>query len=198
MKAKWRQAFTWRAQMVVVLALFLLPGCTQESRARTEEGIPPARVVELIHTVIEADRAVYADRVVHRLQNVDGVIKASEHFEVDKTLPLPAQMLRMGAQVAASKSDLRYALISPWAINKANLPKTDAEKAGLEAVIKDPTKPFSTYVEAAGKHYFVAVFPDKAVSPACVKCHNEHSESPRHDFKLDDVMGAVVISLPFS
>jgi hypothetical protein len=35
-----------------------------------------------------------------------------------------------------------------------------------------------------------------AVSPACVKCHNNHDDTPRTDFALNDVMGGVVIRLP--
>jgi hypothetical protein len=29
-----------------------------------------------------------------------------------------------------------------------------------------------------------------------VSCHNGHAESPRKDFKLNDVMGGVVVALP--
>jgi hypothetical protein len=177
------------------LLALLVVGC-QGSPAPV--GIPPERVVDFIHTVIEADREVYAERVVHRLQNVEKVVQATEHFEDEKTLPLPAQMLRMGSQVAASKADFRYALISSWAINKANAPKTDFEKAGLEAVAKNPQQPYRGEQVIAGKRYFTAVYADKAVSPACVKCHNEHPESPRKDFTPGDVMGAIVISLPLS
>ncbi len=159
-------------------------------------GIAPEQAVDYIHAVIEADRSVYAERVVQRLQNTEGVIKASEHFEADKALPLPAQMLRMGSQAAAEKGDFRYALISQWAINKANLPKTDAEKAGMEQVIADPSKPYRSYLTVNGRRYFMAIYADRAVSPACVKCHNEHQESPRHDFTPGDVMGGVVVTLP--
>ena len=139
---------------------------------------------------------MYADQVVQRLQNVEGVIKASEHFEADKALPLPAQMLRMGAQIASENGSFRYALISPWAINKANLPKADFEKAGLKQVVADPGKPYRSYQTVAGKRYFVAIYPDRAVSPACANCHNKHSESPRHDFSPGDVMGGIVITPP--
>ncbi len=160
------------------------------------KGIPPEQVVDFIHTVIEADRTIYTRQVVNRLQNDEKVIKASEHFKQDKALPLPAQMLRMGAQMASEKGKFRYALISLWAINKANSPKSEFEKKGLEAVAKDPSKPYTSYQTVAAKKYFMALYPDKAVSPACVVCHNAHKESPRKDFKLGDVMGGIVIALP--
>ncbi len=173
-------------------------GCGGKADNNAPPGIAPEKVADLIHTVIQADRTVYADRVVQRLQNVEAVLKATEHFDTEKTLPLPAQMLRMGSQEAAKTSELRYSLISLWAINKANAPKTDIEKAGLEAVAKDPSQPYRAYQTVNGKRYFVGVYADQAVSPACVKCHNEHPESPRKDFTTGEVMSGVVITLPVS
>ena len=31
---------------------------------------------------------------------------------------------------------------------------------------------------------------------ACIGCHNAHPRSPKKDFKLDDVMGGLVIEIP--
>ena len=46
------------------------------------------------------------------------------------------------------------------------------------------------------KPYFQAIYPDRAVSRACVSCHNSHPEGPKRDFKLNDVMGGLVIQVP--
>jgi hypothetical protein len=159
-------------------------------------GVPPERVAAYLHAVIEADRATYAEQVVHRLQDQERVIKASERFKEEKTLPLPSQMLRLAAKRAQEKGPFRYALISQWAINKANLPQTDFEREGLAAVAKAPESSFSRYDDVAGRRYFMALYPDRAVSEACVQCHNDHPESPRHDFQRGDVMGGIVIALP--
>ena len=37
-----------------------------------------------------------------------------------------------------------------------------------------------------------------AVAQACIGCHNAHSNSPRRNFRLNDVMGGIVITLPVS
>jgi hypothetical protein len=42
------------------------------------------------------------------------------------------------------------------------------------------------------------VYPDVAVAPACVTCHNAHKDSPRTDFEMGDVMGGVVVRIPLS
>ena len=176
----------------MLLALLLAAAC----RKAGPPGVPPERVVEYLHAVIEADRAIYAEQVVHRLQDVEKVLKASERFNEEKTLPLPSQMLRLGAKRAQEKVPFRYALISEWAINKANLPKTDFEREGLAAVAKAPEKPYSRYDTTGGQRYFMALYADRAVSDACIECHNHHPESPRRDFQRGEVMGGVVIALP--
>jgi hypothetical protein len=153
-------------------------------------------MADAVHAVLEADRAVYTQHVVNRLQNEQGVIKATEHWKDEKTLPLPAQMFRMGAELATQKAEgLSYSLISTWPINRQNLARTDAEKAGLAFVAEHPEQSFYKDEELGGERYFTAIYPDKAVANACVDCHNQHRDSPRRDFRLGDVMGGVVVRI---
>lgn len=190
--------------IVVVAAMFalasvtsLLTGCDKAEAARPS-GFSAQQMADGLFTVMSSDRAVYTKQVVNRLQNEEKVIKATEHWKDEKTLPLPAQMFRMGAEtVAEKKPGFTYALLSLWPINKQNEPKTDAEKMGLKFVAesKGATNYYTEEV-LGGKKYFTAVYADVAVSAACVKCHNGHDDSPKTDFALNDVMGGVVIRLP--
>jgi hypothetical protein len=146
---------------------------------------------------MSSDRTVYTKQVVNRLQNDEKLIKATEHWKDEKTLPLPAQMFRMGAEMVADKKlGFTYSLLSMWPVNKQNAPKTEAEKSGLKFVAETPGKNFYQEEKLGDVTYFTAVYADTAVAAACVTCHNEHKDSPRRDFKLNDVMGGVVIRIP--
>ena len=161
------------------------------------DGVSYQQMADALHAVMEADRTVYTRVVVNRLQNEEKVITASEHWQDDKALPLPAQMFRFGAEMVAERNaGFSYSLLSEWAVNKQNLPRTPVETEGLKAVAADPTKPFYKEETLGGTSYFTAVYPDKAISQACVSCHNGHKDSPRTDFKLNDVMGGVVLRIP--
>jgi hypothetical protein len=123
-------------------------------------GIDPQVMADAIHAVLEADRGVYTKNVVNRLSKVEKIIKATEHWQEDKTLPLPAQMFRMGAEAVAEKNmGFSYSLQSLWAINKQNMPKTDAEKVGLESIAKTK-KPYYQEETLGGKKYFTANYAD--------------------------------------
>ena len=154
------------------------------------------RMADAIFSVIEADRAVYTQKVVQRLQNDEEVIAAEEHWKEESALPLPAQMLRMGAErVSERDSGFSYALLSLWAINKQNKPRTALEKKALDVTSHKKTN-FYGEETLGGKKYFTAVYPDIAVAAACVDCHNDHIDSPKKDFKIGDTMGGLVIRIP--
>jgi len=162
-------------------------------------GITPQQMTDALHAVMESDRTVYTKNVVNRLQNKENVIKASEHWEDDKALPLPAQMFRMGAEmVATKKAGFTYALLSKWPVNKQNKASTAIETQGLDFVAdaKNKGKAFYGEEKLGEKTYFTAVYADTAVVEACITCHNGHKDSPRRDFQLGDVMGGVVIRVP--
>ncbi|MGV6809460.1 MAG: Tll0287-like domain-containing protein [bacterium] len=159
-------------------------------------------MADALHMVMDSDRTVYTRKIVNRLAAKEKVITASEHFDDEKALVLPAQMFRFGAEMVAEKAEkdpnvnFSYSLQSIWPINKQNAPKTDAEKEGLKFVAENKGKNFYTTEEISGTKYFTAVYADTAVAPVCVTCHNEHKDTPKDDFKLGDVMGGVVIRIP--
>lgn len=160
-------------------------------------GIKPQNMSDAIYMVLQADRAVYTKLVVNRLQNEEKVIKATEHWQEDKTLPLPAQMFRAASEMVQEKNaQFSYALLSSWPINTQNAARTEAEKTGLKYVLDNKGKNYYGEEKLGGKRYFTAVYPDIAISESCVECHNEHPDTPKTDFKLGDVMGGVVIRIP--
>lgn len=192
---------TRRSLLHLAAAVFVagMTACDSKPPEQPEQstGISPKIMADALFVVMSSDRAVYANEVVYRLQDVEEVLKANEHWERDKVLPLPAQMFRMGAGLAAKSTDaFNYALLSKWPINKNSEPRTEVERAGLDHVAENASKPFYGRETRQGREYFTAVYADVAVSPSCVTCHNAHKNSPRKDFKLGDVMGGVVIRIP--
>lgn len=110
---------------------------------------------------------------------------------------MPAQFLQhSGKLVAEAGGAIRYRLISLWPIYRRNAPATPLERQARETVTAQPDRPFIGIVTGGRKRSFQAVYADRAVSQACVSCHNSHPLSPKHDFKLNDVMGGIAITIP--
>lgn len=192
---------TW-AVAAGALAAIVLNAHASSDDVGNEKTISPKVMADALHLVMDSDRAVYTRRIVNRLAAKEKVIKASEHFDDEKALVLPAQMFRFGAEMVAKRAEknpdinFSYSLQSLWPINKQNAPKSEAEKAGLQYVVDNPGKNYYAEETLGGVNYFTAVYPDIAVAPVCASCHNDHKDTPRSDFKIGDTMGGVVIRIP--
>lgn len=196
----------------LALVALVAAGCNSSeasSAPRDPDLVSARRAADMIHAAIAADRAVYAGEVVQRLTVTQKVklldpergspapLAAREDWKSEHgALPLPAQMLRMGAEKALeADSGLSYLLLSPWPLNRQNRARTELETRGLAEVTRSGAPLYGTEV-LGGRTYFAAFYPDRAVAEACVACHNAHPDSPRRDFRTGDVMGALVIRFP--
>jgi hypothetical protein len=185
-----------RIAVVVIATSWSFTACGKSPAAPA--GIPPETVADYVHAVIEADRTFYTVHVVERLQK-KGKMVASENWRAKDTLPLPAQFL-MEASDLASKTgtNVQYRLIGAWPINPQNGPANEFEKKGLESVRTHPEHPYTETVTSGTEQVFRALYADRAVSQACLGCHNAHARSPKRDFQINDVMGGIVITIPLA
>lgn len=186
----------------VLLSSAIMIATTATAVKAAGDTVPVKAMADALHLVMDSDRTIYTKKIVNRLVKKEKVIKASEHFEDDKALVLPAQMFRFGSELVQKRSakmddvNFTYSLQSLWPINKQNAPKTKAEKTGLKYVAENKGKNYYTEEVLGGKKYFTAVYADTGVAPVCVSCHNKHKDTPKRDFKIGDVMGGVVIRIP--
>ncbi len=158
-------------------------------------GLPIRVVADYLHAVLQADRTFYTQHVVERMEAML-IVNATEKWREDRTLPLPAQFFKessRGLQVRGKP--FRYQLISPWPINQENEPESEKDRHALEQVI-NYGEVAEREVTLEGRKYYQAIFPDRAVSRACINCHNAHEKSPKRDFKLNDIMGGLKILIP--
>ncbi len=184
------------AVALLVAGLLLAPSPPQAKESSILPGISPEKVADYVHAIIQADRTIYTTLVVTRMQEKH-IVNATEHWEQDNALPLPAQFLQhSGKIVAESGRGIRYRLIGLSPIYQRNAPATDFERNALAALTTRPDRPVTGIVSSGKKQFFQAIYPDRAVSAACVSCHNNHPLSPKRDFKANDVMGAIAITIP--
>ncbi|GAA4437949.1 DUF3365 domain-containing protein [Bremerella cremea] len=180
-----------------------LTGCGNSTPAPVPAagGITPKQFANAVHAVMMADRTVYATHIVTRLKEQGSEVKPSEYWQDEEgTIPLPAQMFRMGSEIVDSNEEagFTYALKSLWPLNPQNTPKSDQEIEGLKFVAENPGENFYGEEKLGDKTYFTAVYADKAVAKACWDCHNNHSDrgADYPEFKEGDVMGGVVVRIP--
>ena len=177
--------------LAIVFYLFPVTG-----RAADLPSVPPEKVADYIYAVIESHRAFYTTHVVERLEEQGGIKVDGEWRTHKKTLPLPQQFVTESSNMFSKFTGLRFRLISLWPINPKNRPRDQADKRSLETVGERPEQSVTRTIKIDDQTYFHAIYADRAVSQACVACHNAHPNSPKKDFQIGEVMGGLVIEFP--
>ncbi|MEL6222126.1 MAG: DUF3365 domain-containing protein [Cyanobacteria bacterium J06627_8] len=212
-RVSWGHWLRSKAAALFAMAIaicFMTVSCSSGGSApEASGGIQPDLVADYIHTVLEADRTAYTKHVVGRVNTLEGKdndkgvlgIEATEAWQQTDGIPLPAQMFRLGSEIASEAGTFTYNLISPWYINDNHAPKSDFEQVAMDEVVSTG-EPYKDYQEVGGQQFYSALYPDKAVAEACVTCHNTHpihlERYPDKVFEMDEVMGGVIINIPLA
>lgn len=147
-----------------------------------------------------ATRAVYTEFIVGKLKD-DGlaVNVATDFVGTPGAIPLPATLVHMISDRVNEQGLYKINLISPWPINPAKGPSTPWEATAIAALVADPQTPqLKMETTADGQTRLLYMSADFASSEACVSCHNFLPESPKKDFKKDDMMGALIVEVPLT
>lgn len=162
-------------------------------REATAERIPIATVFEIVAKENAAARALYTKEIV-QAGMAQGLRFGEDWREpgVDAG-PLPALFLReTGARLETSAVDLRLFLGSDLPINAAN--RFTGEQADAFERVRTTGTPVVAFASDTALH--TALFPDIAVTQACVDCHNRDENSAKHDWRVGDIMGATTWTYP--
>ena len=188
-----------RYWLKIFFMVSLLIGPNQDIQASDSQiltNLPPEKVADYMHSIIQADRKIYTTYVVKRMQE-QGIVLAKEDWESKNAIPLPAQFLHLSSKlVAESGVGIRFRLISLWPIKRRNGPATEFERKSLEDLKASPDVPQRGIVASGRKKFFQSIYADKAINGACASCHNAHPLSPKRDFRVGDLMGGIVITIP--
>ncbi len=157
----------------------------------TPEEAPGSISIEKVLATVAAEndivRSLYTAEIVTK--GKEAGLKYDEKWREEgvEAGPLPALFLREAAGSLQKKAiPLGLFLGSDYPISPANA--FGGSQVEVFERIKASRSPEFFYASDTGQ--YTAMFPDFAAVPGCVTCHNDHAESPKTDWVLNDVMGA--------
>jgi phosphoserine phosphatase RsbU/P len=154
-----------------------------------------SRANSIAHQVM-ADRQYYGSVIVPRVTDLKGSLGA-DYRDVHGRFPLPATFVReVSEQMARTQNGYITRLISPWPINKEKGPQDAFEIEAFASLAARPNEPFVRADTVEGRAVMRVLVADLASSASCVSCHNVHPQSPKHDFRLNDLMGGLEVIIP--
>jgi len=155
-----------------------------------------------LNSVITSVRGYYAKNVVARvLAHPETTQVIHNYADVPGAIPIPATLsLELGKVIGEQQGNISYRFVSDFPFQGRAPHELDAfEKMALAKLRTDPKQLVNdvSWNNFDGRVRLVAPV---LMAEACVKCHNSHPESPKHDWKVGDVRGIqeVIVDQPIA
>jgi hypothetical protein len=178
MKTRWFFLTT-----VAVAAISGLLITRSDEKSHLLQSVSLRKMADSLHAVIAANRSVYFQLATQETHQ--------------GRMPIHAEVLRQANfAIQTEGAEFSYTLRSLRPINPRQGPQTEVEQRGLRIVAEHPDEPYTTEEILGGRSYYTAIYAERATLAACADCHNAHPDSPRRDYRLGDVLGAVVVRIP--
>jgi hypothetical protein len=188
-----RTAISVTAMLMVSVYLFATAPAPLSDDAHSGKRLATKAILEIVNQQNSAVRALYTTEIVGAGKKVG--IKFDEHYK-DKDVhagPLPAQFLRETARyLETTPVQLGLYLGSDYPINNAN--RFEGAPLAMFRQLRADRQPRFFRVEDSGRYAYL--FADVAIANACVDCHNQHPQTPKNNWQLQDVMGATTWTYP--
>ena len=179
--------------VLIFLAIFYFPTLSL-SNQKEKIIVDSTQVVDYLKTF----RSYYNEAVVGKLSNKGNIkVDYNHEFSTD-TIPLPATTIHNLSERLTKNQDIRINFFSDYPFpNRANRVLDDFQKNSLEYLRKNPNESYTKEDVVNGKQVFRIAFSDVMVSQRCLDCHNNRVDSPKNDWKINDVRGVLEVITPF-
>jgi adenylate cyclase len=181
------------AAAFVLVGIYLFVSAPPELPDRQGGGkmVPAETALALLDAESASIRAMYTREIVGEGSKQGLAFREDWKREEVAAGPLPALLLReTSARLQLRVPQLALFLGSDFPLVKENL--FTGQQAVHYQEVKKTLQPKFYFDAAQGRT--TAMFPDRASAKACVTCHNEHPNTPKKDWVLDEPMGATTWS----
>jgi hypothetical protein len=179
--------------VIVSIYLFVTAPPPLVSEANLSKKISVKKILQILNDENKIVRSIYTKEIV--IKGKKSGLKFDEKWQEEgvDAGPLPAQFLRETAK-NLERRPVRLGLYlgSDYPINEAN--KLIGTQLAMFKNIKENKIDRFFHVTEMGVYVYMSA--DIAIAKACVNCHNNHNQSPKSDWVLNDVMGATTWTYP--
>ena len=146
---------------------------------------------------IEEARQIYTSEVVERLAKSD--IRAKHDYASDDhAIPLPATLtMELGNRLSKSRAGAYVRLYSEYPFpHRSDRTLDPFEREALTHLRVSKEDTFWRIEEFEGRPSMRLALADRMEKQSCVDCHNSHPDSPKRDWKLNDIRGVLEVIRP--
>lgn|GEM_PF-6354147 len=180
--------------VVMIGVLYYLPKATMENTLKTT-----LKNSDNLVTHMRIFRAYYTDKILTKIKANTNMRINYDHEKRPDTIPLPATTVYDLGDLFTKGTDTQVRIYSNYPFPNRKERKLDKfEQDSLKYFLKHPDKPFARREKLNGEEVVRYAVPDFLTTQACVNCHNSRPDTPKNDWKLGDVRGAIEVITPIS
>jgi len=144
-------------------------------------------------------RSYYTKKILSKVKSQTDLKINYDHDIKNDTIPLPATSIHDLGRLFTQNTDTKVRMYSNFPFpNRKDRKLDDFEKESLEYFKTNSNGFFSRQEKLNGEEVFRYAVPDFLTSKGCVNCHNQRADTPKNNWKLGDVRGAIEIITPIT
>jgi len=172
----------------LVVVSFYIPELIRDN-AEQEAIATAKKTVHQFKTV----RKYYTEQVVSKIIGRDGLKGSVNHKNETDSFPFPATMVHDLSELLVEQGTT-LKLYSPYPFpNRKNRQLDSFGNAAWQSLQNDPVNAFTRTEESESGAIVRVAIADTMISNVCVTCHNTYPDTPKADWKLNDLRGVLEI-----
>ena len=178
---------------LILLAIFYFPTLSL-SNQKDKIIVDSTQVVDYLKTF----RSYYNEAIVLKMAQKTDIKVDYNHESFSDTIPLPATVIHNLSERLTENQDIKINFFSDYPFpNRTNRVLDDFQKNSLEYLRKNPNEFYTREDMVNEKKVFRVAFSDVMTSQSCLNCHNNRADTPKNDWKLNEVRGVLEVVTPF-
>lgn len=154
----------------------------------TEDAVNTAKQFKTV-------RGYYTKEVVSKAKAF-GMKPDHNHQDADR-IPLPATFIHEVSELLDKNSSTQVKLYSAYPFpNRSSRKLDNFQKQAWETLVTNPDAVLSERMETSNGAVMRVAIADTMQAQGCVDCHNNHPETPKNNWRLNDVRGVLEIDIP--
>jgi len=142
-------------------------------------------------------RGYYTKNIIKKILPIANISPDYRHKDNPNKIPLPATFIHELSEELTKKGIVTLKLYSPFPFpNRSNRKLDTFEKNAWQALNKNPQQSFSQVQTINNKQVVRVALADTMSQQGCVNCHNSHPDTPKNDWRLNDVRGVLEVQIP--
>ena len=178
--------------IIFVLLAFYVPNITKNNAIISAIDSAESTVKQY-----KTIRGYYTKNIIKKVIPIENIKPHYQHKDIANVIPLPATFIHDLSEEFTKKGIMTLKLYSPYPFpNRQKRQLDDFASKAWQALNANPNQSFSLTETINNIQVVRVALADTMSQQGCVNCHNSHPDTPKNNWRLNDVRGVLEVQVP--